>query len=385
MNVEVRISDTLKGKCLFAKTKILKGTIIFEEDPLVCCQFSWNAACKYKACNHCLRHLETAEENIRRLTGNSSLELPYPECCETNKECIVSCPGCGVEYCSENCQTTAFAQYHKTLCIQTHERQNVHPLEHLEETWKQIHYPPETSSIFLIVRLLGSILQAPNLEEAIQQTLGFCHRGVNEEAELTHKFLGDKFIGQVNMLREMVCNAVPNQNIEQFLTPEGFQSLIALIGTNGQGVGSSSFSAWRKNVEKLNLNPEERFIIDKLIDKIYDDIDTHTGDFLNNEGVALYSLQSCANHSCSPNAEITFQHNNFRLSLMALKDLEPDEEICISYLGECDLERSRHSRRKMLMENYLFACECQKCLAEIEEPDVTSEEEMSECDSEDED
>lgn len=380
MNVEVRIVENSKGKGLFAITNIPKGNVIFEEDPLVSCQFSWNSTCKYKACNHCIRPLETAEENMRRLTGNTTLELPFPECCGTNKESITSCPSCGLEYCSENCRITAFNQYHKTLCIHTRDRNNVHPIEQLDETWKQIHYPPETASIFLLVRLLARILQAPNVEEAIQETLGFCHRSVNENAELSHKFLGDKFIGQVNLLRELVINAVPNHGIEQFLTPDGFQSLIALIGTNGQGIATSPFSVWRENVTKLDLNPENKEQIADLISQIYDDVYAQTGDFLDNEGVALYTLQSSANHSCSPNAEINFRHNNFRLSLVAVKDIEPNEEICISYLGEDDLDRSRHTRRKILMENYIFACECPKCIAQIEDPDVTSEEEISECD-----
>ncbi|XP_066248603.1 histone-lysine N-trimethyltransferase SMYD5 [Euwallacea similis] len=377
MNVEIRNLPSSKGKCLYATSNIPEGTIIFEEEPLVSCQFSWNACCKYKACDHCLRPLETAEENVRRLTGNSVLELPYLECCQTKQLEITSCPACGTQYCSEWCRVTALEQYHKVICLQTLNRSKVLPLEQLEETWKQMHYPPETSSIFLIVRLLARILQAPNSEEAIQTTLGFCHRTINEETELAHKFLGDKFIGQVGLLREMVINALPNQRISQFLTPEGFQSLIALIGTNGQGIGSSPFSAWRQNVEQLDLPSPEKEEINSFIDKIYDDIENHTGDFLNSEGVGLYLKQSCANHSCDPNAEIQFLHNNFKLSLVALRDVKPDEEICISYLGDCELNRSRHSRQKLLKENYIFECDCPKCITDIEEPDVTSEEEMS--------
>ncbi|XP_066150687.1 histone-lysine N-trimethyltransferase SMYD5 [Euwallacea fornicatus] len=377
MNVEIRNLPSSKGKCLCATSNIQEGTVIFEEEPLVSCQFSWNACCKYKACDHCLRPLETAEENVRRLTGNPLLELPYPECCQTKQLEITSCPACGIQYCSEWCRTTALEQYHKVICLQTLDRSKVLPLEQLEETWKQMHYPPETSSIFLIVRLLARILQAPNSEEAIRTTLGFCHRTVNEEAELAHKFLGDKFIGQVGLLREMIVNALPDQKIGQFLTSEGFQSLIALIGTNGQGIGSSPFSAWRQNVQKLDLPPTQKEEINSFIEKIYDDFENHTGDFLNNEGVGLYLKQSCANHSCDPNAEIQFLHNNFKLSLVALRDIEPNEEICISYLGDCELSRSRHSRQKLLKENYIFECDCVKCVTDIKEPDVTSEEEMS--------
>lgn len=176
------------------------------------------------------------------------MELPYQECCKTEKHLHTTCPACGVEYCSENCRVQAFEQYHKVLCPQTFERNNVHPLEELEETWKcvfflttrrlfqyfwfyrQMHYPPETSSIFLIVRLLARILQAPDTENAIQTTLSFCHRSVNEEAELAHKFLGDQFEIQVDLLRQMVGRALPDPKVAQFLTSEGFQSLIALIG-----------------------------------------------------------------------------------------------------------------------------------------------------------
>lgn len=74
---------------------------------------------------------------------------------------------------------------------------------------------------------------------------------------------------------------------------------------------------------------------------------------------------------------------SIRLSLVALKDIQAGDEICINYLSDCDGSRSRHSRRKLLRENYLFECDCSKCIAEIEDPDVTSEEEMSAEDEDD--
>ncbi|CAH0552889.1 unnamed protein product [Brassicogethes aeneus] len=379
MNVEVRISDNIKGKGLYATKKIEKGSIIFEEDPLVSCQFPWNALYGYNACNHCLKPLETAQENARRLTGIQSLELPYPECCTTEKSKIVSCSQCGVNYCSEKCQGLAYNQYHRLLCLQIMDRSGIHPLEMLEETWKNVHYPPESNTVMLIVRLLARILQSPNPDEAIQQTLQFCHRTVNEDSELAHKLLGPKFEGMLSHLHHSFVNAIPNHEcIRQFLTMDGFQSLLALIGTNGQGVGTSPISQWFNKATNMGLPDAEQELLDKFIDKMYEDIDKHTGNFLNNEGVALYMLQSTANHCCIPNAEPTFLHNNHRLSLIALKDIEPNEEICISYLDECTLERSRHSRRKELMENYIFACNCQKCESQANDPDVTSEEEEDE-------
>lgn len=73
-----------------------------------------------------------------------------------------------------------------------------------------------------------------------------------------------------------------------------------------------------------------------------------SGSFLNSEGSALYELQSMANHSCIPNSEIEYKNNNNILSIVALNDIKPGQEVTISYLDECDLRRTRHSRQKIL-------------------------------------
>lgn len=148
-----------------------------------------------------------------------------------------------------------------------------------------------------------------------------------------------------------------------------------MSGTNGQGVGTSAISEWARNAESLLLSDYDKKVLDSFIDHLYQQMDETVGEFLNNEGVALYSLQSTCNHSCSPNAEPKFLHNNHRLSLVATQDIEEGEEIFISYLDECFLNRSRHSRMKELMRNYLFVCQCPKCESEADQEDVTSEEE----------
>ena len=88
-----------KGKGLFANTNFKEGDIIFEEKPLVCCQFLWNAMYKYTACGFCMKSLETAEQMARRLTGNATLELPHAaKCCEIVRsgQKVVNCHRCQV-------------------------------------------------------------------------------------------------------------------------------------------------------------------------------------------------------------------------------------------------------------------------------------------------
>ena len=113
--------------------------------------------------------------------------------------------------------------------------------------------------------------------------------------------------------------------------------------------------------------------VEPLIDSIYEAMEAESGDFLKAEGSALYAIQSACNHSCRPNAEPTFRQSNHTLFLVATRDIEENQEIFISYLDECALSRSRHSRRKILRENYLFICQCSKCLEEADQEDVTSE------------
>lgn len=243
-----------QGKGLFATCDIPANSIIFEEEPLVCCQFAWNEAYGYKCCNHCLTPLETAEENARRLTGKPELVLPYPQCCQTKKDKITECENCKTLYCSVTCKNNAANQYHRNICSQIGEKGMLNPLEKLIEAWKEIHYPPETSNIMLVVRILMLIQQSSNKDEITLKFTNFCHRMVNEDADLAHKLVGEQFVGQIDLLLTILKQVVNPDGIEQWITPDGFRTLLALIGTNGQGVATSAISTWVKNCTNLKIS-----------------------------------------------------------------------------------------------------------------------------------
>ncbi|OPL32819.1 hypothetical protein AM593_01874, partial [Mytilus galloprovincialis] len=272
-------------------------------------------------------------------------------------------------------------EYHQVLCMGPSRlsEDNDHPLARLQETWRNIHYPPETSSIMLIVKMVALVKQLILMQlvcinssdwmtvsvkfsislSVTKKFSQFVKNTVNEEDEIVHKLLGKQFQEQLELLRQMTGDFIFEDNVSQWFTPEGFRSLFALIGTNGQGIGSSSISVWVKNCEDLAIPDEEKEQLDAFIDQLYDDMDK-------------------GNHSCIPNAEITFPNNNHKLVLVAKENISQGEEICTCYLSECDVSRSRHSRQKFLKENYLFTCGCVKCLSEADQADVTSEEEEDE-------
>uniref|UniRef100_A0A8C5TC50 Protein-lysine N-trimethyltransferase SMYD5 n=1 Tax=Malurus cyaneus samueli TaxID=2593467 RepID=A0A8C5TC50_9PASS len=372
---EARFISSAKGKGLFATKNIRRGETVFVERPVVSSQFLWNALYNYRACDHCLRALETAEENAQRLLGKSSLVLPHPEQCSIRKDLHQQCPRCQVTYCSAECRQAALEQYHQVLCLGQSRDDPTHPLNKLQEAWRNMHYPPETSSIMLMARMVATIKQAKDKEWWIKAFSQFCSKTANEEEEIVHKLLGDKFKGQLELLRLLFTEALYDEYLSRWFTPEGFRSLFALVGTNGQGIGTSSLSQWVHACDALDLPMLQREELDAFIDQLYKDIEKESGEFLNCEGSGLYVLQSCCNHSCIPNAETSFPENNFLLHLTALEDIEAGEEICISYLDCCQRERSRHSRNKILRENYLFTCSCPKCLAQADDADVTSDEE----------
>ncbi|XP_011496156.1 PREDICTED: SET and MYND domain-containing protein 5 [Ceratosolen solmsi marchali] len=375
---EIRIASEEKGYGLFVRKAYKEGDIIFEEKPLVCCQFAWNANYKYLACDYCLRPLESAEENARRLTGKNDLILPFPECCETEKDLITECEDCGTKFCGIECQMDAWDRYHKSLCLQTRQINERHPLIQLQETWKQMHYPPETATIMLLARMVAMVNQASEKQSIISIFSEFCNRTTNDTQEITHNLLGEKFIGQIDVLRQMMQKALNTESVPKWFTPDGFQGLLALVGTNGQGIGTSAFSRWVKNVSALELPNDQRIQVDKNIDRIYDEMDEVVGTFLNCEGSGLYITQSKLNHSCVPNATVEFPYSNNILTIRAARDIKPQEEICITYLDECQLERSRHSRQKALSSLYLFSCKCAKCEEQVCDPDITSDEDDDE-------
>ncbi|TRY98772.1 hypothetical protein DNTS_025508 [Danionella cerebrum] len=346
--VEVRFIDNVKGRGLFAKKSFKKGDSIFAEKPLVSSQFLWNAMYKYRACEYCMHALETAEENARRLSGLPSLILPHPELCKVRPDQHQACPQCQVMYCSAGCRQAAWELYHKVLCLGQSHGDPDHPINKLQDAWRSVHYPPETSSVMILAKMVATFKQARDKERWQRLLSHFCSRTANEEEEIAHKLLGEKFQGQLTLLRGLFATALYEDRLHQWFTPEGFRSLFSLVGTNGQGIGTSSLSQWVHGCDALQLPSQQREHLDAFIDQLYKDIDKETGDFLNCEGSGLFLLQSSCNHSCVPNAEASFPDSNFLLHLTALSDISAGEEICISYLDCCQRDRSRHSRHKIL-------------------------------------
>ena len=78
-------------------------------------------------------------------------------------------------------------------------------------------------------------------------------------------------------------------------------------------------------------------------------------------GSGLFPIANCTNHSCDPNIASVTRGPNYSLDLVARRPIAAGEELFISYIDE---SLSRDERRALLRKQYLFECECTKCVAE---------------------
>jgi hypothetical protein len=77
------------------------------------------------------------------------------------------------------------------------------------------------------------------------------------------------------------------------------------------------------------------------------------------EIAAVFPLTARINHSCSPKAEVRSQEFvDCHMDLVAIADIEPEEEIHISYIRS---KQNRPKRQRELAAKYLFSCNCERC------------------------
>ncbi len=78
-------------------------------------------------------------------------------------------------------------------------------------------------------------------------------------------------------------------------------------------------------------------------------------------GIGIWGTPSFMNHSCRSNAFEVFGFEKCRppyMYITAFQDIEPNQEICISY---CNTTKPSHMRMARLEKDYHFVCNCEAC------------------------
>lgn len=204
---------------------------MLSESPLISSQFTWNKEYSYLCCDHCLLPLETAQDNARRLASDKNIILPLS--ITELADDVLNCNNCGASYCSSKCAETAQSQYHNFECNQYKVGGRFHELI---ELWKKIHYPPESASINLVIRIFGMIKNNSNCLEIFELLDAFHQHTVNEDLQICHKMLGEKFSAQLSELHNAIQQLFGgDEQLAKYITYDGFVALLAILGTNAQG------------------------------------------------------------------------------------------------------------------------------------------------------
>ena len=77
-------------------------------------------------------------------------------------------------------------------------------------------------------------------------------------------------------MREQLKSFFYDESISYWFTEDGFQTVLALLGSNQQGIGTSSLSIWAKNCDSLELSESDRGNLDEFLDNLYEELDKGT-------------------------------------------------------------------------------------------------------------
>lgn len=124
---------------------------------------------------------------------------------------------------------------------------------------------------------------------------------------------------------------------------EFFSQLMGMIDLNAANIESLPPSSVRKRLSKQLRCPEEEVPF--------------------SSGMGLFTLHSCLNHSCKPNAQVVGglrDSSDCKIRIVALRPIEKNEEIFITYI-EDENKKDSKTRQNELKGGYLFNCDCIQC------------------------
>ncbi|KAK1513093.1 TPR domain-containing protein [Colletotrichum costaricense] len=136
----------------------------------------------------------------------------------------------------------------------------------------------------------------------------------------------------------------------QLLSTTGRDSLLSL-STNPS---KSSVFSWLESIWRSKSAPQDT-VSNHTILNIFRNNNFNIG----NQTQALFPQVARLNHSCVPNAQGNFNKDLNAFTIHATRNIEPEEEITISYLDEH--LGLRQSRQTALHDGYGFTCGCSAC------------------------
>ena len=375
--LQVRGKNGQKG--LVAQKAFARGALLWTEPPLLMTQMF---DCPFLACRHCLRSLgERRHSKAPEQQDSNDDAFPIPSAEDVwqrdhSSAVATECPGaCGHCYCTAACRDRAREWYHSVMCscrADAPERGKcLQEFEAFARLAGNEYYSMAGTGIAMAIAAAGPLchdgmgsdrdadLDAFThsldqlLTEQVQSFFGQFEQRLWWQTMPGHGHSGHKtrlFAEQVEeqtreafslflrclcpLMRARLCTATPGR------LHRAFARLIGAIRMNSQIVKAPHPAAAAGHCADAADDSDE-FVT----------------------GMALFRIQSCINHSCAPNARMTYSRHEAcgHAWVRALRDIGPGEELQICYL---DLSLPVIARQQQLREQYGFTCACVRCRVE---------------------
>ena len=381
-----------RGRHLVAACPLSKNQLIFVERPLLALQSLHNMSTNL-VCSHCFATMGSLDTRWGLVSGRYSKR-------QVDDSTIIQCRyKCGHVYCCNECKEDAWKRHALlcTGCIEDNDHAliqfKVHAVEHNE--------------IFLMVAdaVVGMLLDT----DFCDKMLDFCSTpwwhvatepllksptGLADATfldgtlrRLCHE--SSALLKQALVLHEEIDVA----RVHELCTTESFGKLIGAFEQNAIGIRQ------RNPLCRSILDTHERRKYHKdlmeclkqagMMSDVDDTKDSHNeysddeiahflaslemdeqascddldGIFTPLDGTAMYATACKMNHSCHPNVVVLYKQPSIGkmplcIHVVALRDIEEGEELCISYIDSSEPVESRREE----LGNYGFECQCEKCV-----------------------
>jgi len=414
-----------RGKGLIATAFIPRGSVIFTERAAVATQQQLSlppptecAANDHKClygvlgCQNCFRSLEPASRLSGIAKNDVERQLPRPDLWPVPPLCFsdevldakmpnsgvvmqldkfgrVQCCCCGATFCSERCYEGLRRQLGSCCACSEVQRALptlLTPARNVAETDEENENREVQPAVELAIRMFGYSLHAyrraafAGSESTSNFLFGLCGEASDLDAlEIGQVCLENGAHGCHRTLQEvydkMASVWVMSEVEMEVLNLDYFHKLVAVAARNGVGLATQSpFTVYYESLLRAtggrgsdrheDIKSRVASALGSDLGKLERGMDHLVNKLVAVEIVAIFPLTARINHSCRPNAQIRGQaFVDCHADVVALRDIDPYEEITISYIptGRGVGIKSTYRRRRELSARYLFRCTCEEC------------------------
>ncbi|KAF9269757.1 SET domain-containing protein [Marasmius fiardii PR-910] len=346
--VEVKYFNKRKGKGLVAKEKLVEGETVWKEDPFIIAP-EWeiyDLQVQSSACSQCTTPFSS--------TVSTSLVTSCPS---TSSFASSSSGDCPARFCNRLCQARS-AKHHALLCP-TQNPASIPLMKWTREIqWLALHALAQLTSRLMLANQVDPKLAEEDwrIYSSLAQ-LSLADRVKYSLNDRCVHCLG--ILGLISTFFVLLASDADPHAINQPGWEKAFELYI-------QAFRHPTSNGDQKKLAKLYKKPLKPEIERELFEyegflrglgRMSLNLEAHGG---------LYTLHSHLNHACSPNISVRHfdRASLYRISVIALRDIEIGEELNITYVNPQSSVRARQTE----LEQWGFGkCMCERCVREAKE------------------